>query len=199
MRIMIIADSHSVNAEQIEHIRSMKKDSCKALVFLGDIQRPLIDIFCSHFQTQQKIGVVGNHDSFKILDGSGVINVHRTIQMVDDISFFGFEGSLRYKKTNYPLYTQAEATEAFKSIDQVDVLITHTSPYGINEREERENEGFIGVANYLYSKNPVYHLHGHQHLNKVTVLENKTTVIGVYGVIILDLFTGEIEHLIEWD
>lgn len=199
MKIMIIADSHSVTGEHIERIKNMKSGSCEGLVFLGDVQRPLIDIFCRQFPSQFKIGILGNHDIFGLLEGSGVSNLHQQLERHHDISFYGFEGSLRYKASQYPLYSQKEASDVFSGLEQVDVLISHTSPYGVNERSERDAEGFYGIREYLDTKNPVYHLHGHQHINKVTVLENRTTVIGVYGVIVLDLFSGEIEELITWD
>lgn len=199
MKIMVVADSHTVKGEHIEQIKNMETDSCEELVFLGDIQRPLIDIFCSHFPNQFKVGVLGNHDQFGLLTGSGVDNIHQKTVEHERISFFGFEGSLRYKKSHYPLYEQEEVFEAFADLGQVDVLITHNSPFGVNERAERPPEGFVGVTEYLHARNPVYHLHGHQHVNNITVLANRTTVIGVYGVILLDLLSGEVEQLIVWE
>lgn len=92
MKIMVVADSHTVKGENIEQIKNMETDSCEELVFLGDIQRPLIDIFCNHFPNQFKVGVLGNHDQFGLFTGSGVDNIHQKTVEHERISFLALRG-----------------------------------------------------------------------------------------------------------
>ena len=60
-------------------------------------------------------------------------------------------------------------------------------------------EGFLGLKNYVDKNNPVYPFHGHQHVNKVTILENRTSVICVYGLLLFDVMSGESTLFIEWE
>ena len=199
MKLLVISDSHSINVENIRRLQSLSSDICEMVLFLGDLQPEIVSLLAKQFPTQRKIGVLGNHDVYGSYEGTGVEDVHLQMVTEKDITFAGLEGSLRYKNSRYPAYTQGESVVLASTLPPADILISHTSPYGINERDGREEEGFLGLKNYVDSNNPVYHFHGHQHVNKVTILENRTSVICVYGLLLFDVISGESTLLIEWE
>ncbi len=67
----------------------------------------------------------------------------------------------------------------------LDILVTHTPPYGINDKPDICHSGFKVFLWFLKKFKPKYHIHGHIHLynrnKKRTALYSKTNVINVYN------------------
>ena len=157
MKLLIVADSHTIKSKDIQYIRNMRKDICDGVLFLGDIQEPVLELICNQFPEQFKLGVLGNHDTYGMFNRLPIEDLHKKVIVKEDVSFAGFEGSLRYKNSYYPAYHQEEVEEYLNDLEQVDILISHNSPYGINERPDRQYEGFKAIEKYLEERNPVYH------------------------------------------
>jgi uncharacterized protein len=84
-----------------------------------------------------KIGVYGNHCTRGYMDEFGIIDLHLKKFEYQGISFAGFEGCVRYKRSSFePMYTQEEAFELVKQLPIVDVIISHCPPYGINDNPD---------------------------------------------------------------
>jgi Icc-related predicted phosphoesterase len=66
----------------------------------------------------------------------------------------------------------------------VDILVTHSPPFGIHDRPDLPHTGFKAFLNFMRLFKPRYLLHGHVHLYRTdteTVTEYyDTTVINVY-------------------
>ena len=77
----------------------------------------------------------------------------------------------------------------------LDVLVTHSPPRDINDREDPPHRGFRGIRRFLTWFNPKYHLHGHVHLydrsQPFQATFGDTSVINVYPFRVIDL---ELEH-----
>ena len=87
----------------------------------------------------------------------------------------GFGGSIRYRPDGPNQYTQAEAfvraamlvpallLNRWRYGKPLDVLITHSPPYGINDDESAAHRGLKAINWLLRWTRPRFHLHGHMH------------------------------------
>ncbi len=76
----------------------------------------------------------------------------------------------------------------------LDILLTHASPFGINDRPDPTHIGFKVFLWFLRTFRPKYQLHGHIHLydlnaERIAGYED-TTIINVYDHYILDIDAG---------
>lgn len=137
-----------------------------------------------------KIGVYGNHDSGTYFEPLGMVNLHLKTFKFANFTFAGFEGSVRYKESpSAKMYTQEEAFNLLKDFPIVDVFISHSPPYGVNdEPDELAHQGFKALRKYIEFKKPKYFLHGHTYptKNMVSVL-GETKIFYVYADKIIDL------------
>ena len=66
----------------------------------------------------------------------------------------------------------------------LDVLVTHSPPYGIHDRPDLPHTGFKVFLSFLRLFRPRYHLHGHVHVYRqdevVRTRYEETEVINVY-------------------
>lgn len=154
-----------------------------------------VDIICTlgdldYFSLQElekitgipKIGVYGNHCSGNYFDSLGIYNTHMKTFKHKGIKFGGFEGSVRYKESTYAkMYTQEEAIEMLKNFPMVDVFLSHSPPYGINdETNSSSHQGFIALKEYIENKKPKYFLHGHTYPAKENLVTNYNSTVIVY-------------------
>ena len=73
----------------------------------------------------------------------------------------------------------------------LDVLLTHASPYGINDRPDPTHVGFKVFLWFLRTFKPRYQLHGHVHLYDLNAERvaryHETTIINVYDHYVLEI------------
>ena len=168
------------------------------------IEQHRVDLVCTlgdldYFSLQElsqikhipKIGIYGNHCSGNYFDSLGIYNVHLKIFKYKDLTFGGFEGSIRYKNSPYAkMYSQAQAKEMLKDFPAVDVMLAHSPPYGINdEPESSSHQGFFALKEYIEDKKPKYFLHGHTYPTEENLIKHykNTAIIYVYEDKILKL------------
>lgn len=109
-----------------------------------------------------KLGVYGNHDSGMYMEQLGITNMHLKTVEVNGWVFGGFEGSVKYKQADAPMYTQEESIALLKDFPRVEVMLSHAPPFGINdEPNDPTHAGFKGLLQYLQEKQPLAMLHGH--------------------------------------
>jgi len=191
MKILIIADLHSVTEEELSKIKNVYYDVC---FLLGDIRDLYIKMILQYVDISKIYGIYGNHDTFGVLEQNNVPNIHGKLVEIDGVKFIGFQGSSKYKQGDYPMYTQKESIEVYKKLEKADVLISHDSPYKLYNKDNAHC-GLKGITKYLYKNNIKLNIHGHQHINSTITLKNGTTVICVYRSAIIDLRTNEAEIL----
>ena len=73
----------------------------------------------------------------------------------------------------------------------LDVLISHTPPFGIHDGTDRTHRGFAAFLPLIARFHPRYLLHGHQHryimTERARTVLGRTTVINVYGHVLLEV------------
>lgn len=155
--------------------------------------------------------VNGNHNPIEINESGemrcepwGAINLHKQViyNRKYDLILAGIEGSLRYNKGKHQ-YTQGEMLKMvlgltprlllnkFRYNRYLDIFVTHASPKGIHDDDDRAHQG-IKAFNWLVKVfQPSYHLHGHIHIyNPRQIRETKlgnTIIMNTYGYKEIDL------------
>lgn len=194
MRIAIFSDLQGYDFDSWDKLMKIGLPSdISLIVTLGDIDFFTYKLLVERFKNCLFIGVHGNHDGKQDLDNlsnlykNKVYNNHLTRIKYKNIQFLGLEGCVKYKGEKVPMYTQEEASNMFFNAPDCDILISHNSPKGIHDSSVNiSHEGFKTLLDYLNNNKPKYHLHGHQHINKITYHED-TAVISLFGGWILDL------------
>ena len=123
--------------------------------------------------------VKGNHDANAPF-ADPIVDMHLQIRKFSGVVFGGLNGSWRYKPRGHFLYDQAEVGAFLWKFPPVNVLVSHNSPRGIHDREDEVHFGFDALNGYIRRARPRLVLHGHQHANRETALEN-TRIVGVFG------------------
>ena len=79
----------------------------------------------------------------------------------------------------------------------LDVLITHSPPRGLGDREDEAHQGFGAIRTFLDRFKPAYHLHGHVHLydrsQSPILCYGETTIVNVYPYQALEITIPVIE------
>ena len=120
-----------------------------------------------------------NHDSSAAF-GEPIVDLHLQVVEHGGLRFGGLNGSWRYKPRGHFLYDQWEVEEMLSSFPPVDVFLSHNSPKGIHDQDDRVHCGFDGLTRYIERAKPKLLVHGHQHVDKETACAD-TRIVGVFG------------------
>jgi Icc-related predicted phosphoesterase len=154
--------------------------------------------------------VHGNHDRPEhrsnrtvIKEPQGGTNLHAHVMATRGLLIAGLEGSHRYNRNPSYQYTQAEmwgiivkmiptlVTNRILYGRYLDVLVTHSPPFGIHDAADRPHIGFKSFLTFMRWFKPRYLLHGHQHVYRRTEITrsqfSNTEIINVYPWRLLDL------------
>ena len=147
--------------------------------------------------------VPGNHDldyNPASLDSQapGCINLDLRTARWKGTLLAGFGGSVRYRPDGTNQYTQ---TRAFARVARLvprlwanrrrygralDILITHSPPYGVHDDESRAHQGLKAINWLLDWARPRYLLHGHMHYQQSNLMRDDrwkgttTLIMNVY-------------------
>lgn len=178
------------------------------LIGCGDLPYYYLDFLTSAFDAPL-VYVRGNHDKPQFgAEGQvwrnvrGGVNIHGRLVARHGIILAGLEGSMRYHPNAPLMYTESEMRMQIAQLvprllwnrrrfgRALDVLVTHSPPYGIHDRPDLPHNGFRVFLTFLKSFKPRLHLHGHIHLYRsdttVETVYEQTTVINVYPYRLLD-------------
>jgi Icc-related predicted phosphoesterase len=182
LRMLIIADAHGcLDSEDIP-----QDHNAVVCLLLGDLSKEDIMIIKENVVGIPIYGVLGNHDGFELYDRFGIENIHGKIVEVNGVRIAGIQGSLRYKYSDMPLYTDEESVEIAEKMEEADILISHDSPKYLHGDNDFAHSGLLGITCYCEKWNVPLNIHGHHHNNMRSVLENGTTSICCYGVRLID-------------
>lgn len=137
--------------------------------------------------------VLGNHDlRYNQAPPVGCRYIHRRFVEHDGIRIAGFSGS-RWYNGNLNQFTEREMARFARRMrfslwrhGGVDVILTHTPPRYINDREDLCHRGFHVFRRLIEKYQPRFFIHGHIHQlfaddsERVSVL-GTTQVINCYG------------------
>lgn len=146
--------------------------------------------------------VRGNHDEIYNQSPPGGDDLHRRIVEYGGLTFAGLEGSMNYNQGPIQ-YTEAQMmTMVLKKGPRlmfrrwrhgygIDVLITHSPPYGIHDGSDLPHMGFKAMLRFLEWYRPRYMLHGHVHTydrrKKIRTQYKDTCIVNVNPMTVLDI------------
>lgn len=128
----------------------------------------------------------------------GAIDLHRKLVNHQGILLAGFEGSIRYRPGKHQ-YTQTQMWLMVLRMTPrlllnkliygraIDILISHSPPWMINDQQDRAHQGFKALRWLIATFKPAYHFHGHVHIygqfstERVSQYYAETLVINTYG------------------
>jgi Icc-related predicted phosphoesterase len=144
---------------------------------------------------------LAEHDN---IHSSGAIHIGSKVKVEGGMIFAGLGGSMRYNRGENQFTELQMKLEMLKLLPKLlinrilrgrflDVLLTHASPKGIHDKEDRCHWGFKSFLWFMRVFKPKYLIHGHIHLYdladvRLTRYEN-TLVINAYSHYIIN--TGE--------
>lgn len=187
LKILVIADTHNCLTE--EELEGKAADVC---LLLGDLSGRDMRIIKRNIKTMPIYGVLGNHDDWDLYETYGVENIHGNAVEVRGVKIAGLQGSIRYKSTDCPLYTDEESSQIAEAMSTADILISHDSPKNLHGEWDFVHSGLQGVTDYCKKYNVPLNLHGHHHVNEKNVLSNGTLSVCCYKVRLLETNTFEV-------
>lgn len=112
---------------------------------------------------------------------------------------------MRYNKAPHYQYTERAMRRKIFALERqmwinrlkqgrfLDVLVTHSPPFGIHDGQDLPHRGFKSFVTFIDRYHPEYLLHGHTHLydNRAVrqSVRGHTLIINTYGYKFLDLKT----------
>lgn len=177
------------------------------LEFIVDaINRPLYYVLGNHAEEIQRDRDGRPRGPQGCVDlGGRVVRDERT-----GLILAGLPGSPKYNDSEPEQYSELEmAYKIAKMVPRLlwnqrrygralDVLITHSPPLGLGDREDEAHRGFRAIRTFLDRFKPAYHLHGHIHLydrsQSPVLCYGETTIVNVYPYQALEINVPVIEH-----
>ena len=146
---------------------------------VSSLNKPLFFVFGNHHTQEIKYYKKKYINNFEKTEygyyGCGAVHLGTKIQKEGDLILAGFDGSMRYND-GINQYTDFEMRlEVLKLIPRLlwnrlvhgrylDILLTHSPPKGIHDRNDKCHTGFKIFRKFLKFFKPKYHVHGHIHL-----------------------------------
>lgn len=153
--------------------------------------------------------VPGNHDplhskSHPAARLEGGTNLDMSATLSKGLLLAGLGGCIRYRPDGVNQYTQVEMyLRAARLLPKLllnrlqhgralDILITHSPPFGIHDENTRAHQGLKAINWILRWAKPRYHFHGHTHIYRrnLTISDtqvNATRIINVYPYKIVEV------------
>ena len=188
VKLLVIADTHGCLDDAM--MQKYELDDVQACVLLGDHSVRDIQIIKEYIGHLPLYGVLGNHDGFDLHELCGVENIHGRSVEVNGVRLIGLNGSIKYKDSVMPLYTDEESVEIVNKFDDADILISHDSPkYFHSSGDDFAHSGLRGVTEYC-AKHDSLNIHGHHHWPKIGVTEDGVSAICCYEVQVVEIVDG---------
>lgn len=207
MRILAVSDRivESLYSSSIEEWVT----GIDLLIGCGDLPFYYLEFLIS-ILNRPLVYVRGNHDigpqytaSGKVLTGvPGGLDIHGRLVRTKGLLIAGLEGSMRYRPRAPYMYTEWEmGLNVYRLVPKLlwnvarygrylDILVTHSPPYGIHDGRDLAHRGFKALRNFIQWFRPRYMLHGHIHVYRQDIPRvtrfGETTIINVYPYYILD-------------
>ena len=172
MKLLIIADIGDFRWEHGE-------GQADVVLSCGDVaDRVILEAARAH-ACRTIFAVKGNHDTNAAF-ADPIVDLHLQVREYRGLTFGGLNGAWRYKPRGHFLYDQDEVEDLLRTFPPVHVLLSHNSPQRIHERDDEAHVGFEALNSYIRRALPRLVIHGHQHADRETMLED-TRIVGVFG------------------
>jgi len=178
-RILIVSDTEILGQYPVDKLKNMFSD-IDFIISAGDLGNDYLDYL---FTTLNKdiIYVNGNHVYKKGHDISFCKNIDGKIIKYKGLKIFGLGGSKKYSYQENQ-YSEFEMTQriilnlGYLLWGNLDIMVTHTPPRRINDREDFTHQGFEVFHKILKYFKPKLWIHGHIHL--VSHMDAQETIVG---------------------
>jgi len=156
--------------------------------------------------------VPGNHDPVyhprvPLARAEGGLNLDLKTDSFNGLLLAGLGGSIRYRPDGVNQYTQPEAFMRAYSLmtrlfcnqirygRRVDVLITHSPPFGIHDEDSTAHQGLKALNFLIRVARPRFLFHGHTHfyrnnLEDAVTRIGQTTVMNIFPYKVVELDEG---------
>jgi len=202
MKILCVSDQ----IDPLIYTNSLKQRYADVDLILsaGDLPMDYLDFIVS-VMNKPLFFVIGNHHTGDSgYYSSGGIHADTRVRFEQGLIVAGLGGSMRYNRgenqfTDLQMYIRtlkllpALVYNRLRRGRYLDILLTHASPRGIHDREDKCHRGFKSFLWLMRAFKPKYLVHGHIHLYDLgevrTTRYCETMVINAYSHYIID--TGE--------
>ncbi len=159
--------------------------------------------------------VPGNHDarSQYLADGrilnhaEGCVNLDGQLKKEEGLLLAGLGGSIRYRADGTHQYSQNEMKVRVASLTPslwlnrwrygrfLDILVTHSPPFGIHDGGDLAHTGFTVFADFVKMFQPRFLLHGHSHIYRRSDVSRtqlgRTEILNVYPYRLIEWESGQ--------
>ena len=184
LKALVIADTHGHLS--IDENLNLLKEPVDVCLLLGDVSYQELQ-YIKDTVKAPIYGVLGNHNEFGDYEKCGIENIHGRVIEINGVRIAGIQGSIRYKKSDLPLYTDEESIEIADSMEPADILISHDSPKYLYGTHNFAHSGLPGITHYCEKHSVPLNIHGHHHKSKEHILDNGTKSICVCGVKLIEI------------
>ena len=201
----------AVSDEVVERLYSLCTNGhfkdVELILGCGDLPYPYLENLLT-FLNKPLMYVPGNHDpqyssENQLAHVEGGSNLDRKLMRYKKFLIGGLGGSIRYRPDGTNQYTQNEAyLRAFSMLPHLllnrlnygralDILITHSPPFGIHDEETQAHQGLKVINWLLRVAQPRYHFHGHTHFQRRNLSASETNygitrIINIYPYKVID-------------
>ena len=150
-------------------------------LILGDLCPYELERVLTLVPKEKLLALRGNHDRPDLLDQFGIPNLNGKTVTHRGVTFAGIEGSFRYKKGEWPMYTHYESLLLASGMSKgADVLLTHDRAF-LSAQYDHAHAGLAGITYYLFEHGIPLHIHGHLHKSYRKADPNGAVEQSVYG------------------
>lgn len=202
----------AVSDEVVERLYSLCSsghfNNVELILGCGDLPYPYLENLLT-FLNIPLLYIPGNHDPIydinqQLAHVEGGTNLDLKVTRHKRFLIGGFGGSIRYRPNGTNQYTQSEAfLRAFQLLPRLalnrinygralDILITHSPPFGIHDEDGQAHQGLKAINWLLKIAKPRYHFHGHTHFQRRNLSPSEThqgitKVINIFPYKILEV------------
>ena len=206
MKILAVSD------EVVERLYTLSTSGhfhdVELILGCGDLPYPYLENLLT-FLNVPLMYVPGNHDPdynprnhLAYVEGGSNLD----LRLVRHKKFLigGFGGCIRYRPDGTNQYTQAEAygrvlrllpgllLNRTKYGRALDILITHSPPFGIHDEDSQAHRGLKAINWLLQIAQPRYHFHGHTHFQRRNIspaetVRGLTKIINIFPYKVLEV------------
>ena len=197
MKILLISDQP--DAGLWDYYTPDKLKGIDLMISCGDLSHRYLE-FLVTMGRAPLLYVHGNHDDrFEKHPPEGCVCIDGKVVTVNGLRILGLGGCMRYRDGIHQ-YTELQMCLRIAKLwwqvlrsGGVDLVVTHAPIQGVGDGTDLAHRGFGCFRRLLERLQPMYWIHGHQHLNygRIPRIQavGDTTVINAYGKYILEIET----------
>ena len=170
MKILVLADEESKSL--YDYYAPEKLENIDLIISCGDLKAGYLTFFATMCHAPV-LYVRGNHDgAYDHKPPEGCICIEDDIYVFRGVRIMGLGGSMEYIPDSANQYTERKMEARIRKMwlklklrGGMDILVTHTQAYQLNDMEDLPHRGFRCFKKLMDQYMPKYFVHGHVHAN----------------------------------